>query len=475
MSRQEYKTPKFIRILVEIVEIGIIALKKFALEFGGVFVKFLKAAMGFVFTMVGGIGSIAALVIGIIALSFYLGGDLNFIPVPVQRITGAIGTDLSLLIGAPVLALIPSLFILFVGCFYLFKLRLFNKRLVMGMAFTWIAAAITVLVSAAFTAPNFSHGAKTTTSSLIPFSLEQELLISLNEKDNSYDNLRIYITESTSDEIEIKKVVESRGSSDEDANANASMVDHKISLKGNELKIDDYLSFKDDALFRAQEMTLYIGIPTEIQFKMDRNAFLESRNEYSHQRYYYKGKTDWEHAKDQILNINGKLLECKNCPEVEKDTRHRYKKSASEIEIEGNIKVVFDDDAERLYLSGAGEQLLVQFDDYKIILSLKDTFRTEPLHVELGTESLRKLTLRNGARFDARSLETEGLELSLSINSKAYIEDLDIGRLNAKLDSSSYLELAGRAVNTSIDAALSENANTKELNSRRLKVNGVER
>lgn len=275
-------------------------------------------------------------------------------------------------------------------------------------------------------------------------------VLKLNETGTDYDGTDLTLRGYDGADFRLVQSFEAQGSSRSQAIQNARMVDYTVTFADSVLTFDEDLRFKDNAVFRAQQLDMVLYIPYEFPFTMDEGI---SR--------FISQYVDSEYLEGYTWKMTPKGLECVTCGDASEDTISGLT-DFNKIEISGKFEVrILQGENYSVELNGPeeekslyrverqGETLIIDFErnrnydweDWEVKgLSLDEMEIIITLPALEGIEALGLGTIRiddfSGGELE---IETRG---PINIKGEIHVDDLNI-----KLTGKSEADLSGDARN----------------------------
>lgn len=281
-----------------------------------------------------------------------------------------------------------------------------------------------------------------------------------------YDRVELRLRGYDGELFKLEEHYEAHGTNRQDALANARMVTYNVTQEDSILVFDPNLRFKDDAVFRAQELNLYLYIPYNHPFVMDEemSRFISQYVDYDHQ----DGHT-W------IMTRDG--LQCTDCPE-ESATNFSDDNDLTAfdaIDLRGAFDVsIRKGDTHRVEFAGpdserskydvyrSGQTLVIRYKgkndfDFKI--------RNVPLdevRVNITTPSLESLEAvgLGSVRFEELTTDAIYIDLKGPVHAQG---ELNAGEITLRLNGSAEADLSGTARKLTADIKFASSLNAYNL------------
>jgi len=428
--------------------------------------QLVRVFVGVIITIVG-ISALFSITIAIIALFGVLSGlnyvHLDFIPFDVLSESlptfGIIGTYL--------VTAIPSLLILLVG------ISLLSKKSVISPTFGWALFGIWIIgaVMMAATIPKviFQYKENARISETTMFNTDYEsMYFDVNETGiGDYSGLKLKMKGYDGEEVKLVSEYSAKGPSKREAAKNAKMILYNVVQNDSILTFDSNIEFKDNAVYRDQQLRLTLMIPYELKFKMDEDFDDLLRYGISSYGFYSSD------VKDNLFYFNESGLDCATCLASEKSVDRRrdnyedvFEESSSTY---GNSKSYDFENFNAVSVSGPFSISIAQGDEYRVVLSgqehkmqeikvsendgvLKvgyndrdiDLYKSHrKLKLRIIMPSLTNLNIKGASVGNIAGFEEEKMKIRISAASEITI-DSDINFVNLNLSSASTLNLIGR-------------------------------
>ncbi|MCU0437971.1 MAG: PspC domain-containing protein [Raineya sp.] len=319
--------------------------------------------------------------------------------------------------------------IFLIGLGLIFKKRFVNNSLVWGLSATSFACLVLFFVLIPQTVIHFRKDYSIEKEEVFPIDKNKVLTLTINtiEGHDFYYEDFIDVKGYEGNTIKVIKVWEAAGKNKEEALKHIEMVDYQISKKDSSLFFDNNITFKKDAKYRDQNLSLKVLIPYNQKFTFSkgfqRKTSLYSRVSYDNENV----KRTW------FFTSNG--LECEGCndsPMITTETYEELKKLTvdkfQEIEISGHIEVQFkSSDKFEVYISSDLAKVDAKNGTLSIISHSRDN-----IQVLIHAPSLNKIKLTNYA--------------------EGFLELPPIEQLNVILENHASLDISGKSNSLKVTA-----------------------
>ncbi len=208
-----------------------------------------------------------------------------------------VSTILSMCIAGFVVALIPSVFLIYAGVKIIFKLKSKDKAFVLSGIAVWFVAVLVLGITIGIVALKFTHNDRSIERHKLSADSEGIYIKTGNiseyrdlsrDRALNFEGANIYtdqygeelfiepelhIYKGDKDFIEIEVYRESQGSNKMDAIDNVSSIDYNYRIEGDTLYLDKLFKIGDGAKWRAQEVDIIIYIPEGKCFNSNANTY----------------------------------------------------------------------------------------------------------------------------------------------------------------------------------------------------------
>lgn len=363
-----------------------------------------------------------------------------------------------------VAALVPSLVIFLLG------ISTIAKRIVFGSTMGWTLFGLFFFSAAwlSFSVPQivlaFKEEGEVKTEKV--FALAKGMpVLKLNETGmDDYDDPNITLHGHSGTEIKIVQRIEAQGSNRKIAAENAQMVDYKIAQQDSTFFFDSNITFKPNAVFRAQRLKLDVYIPNGTSFIIE-DELWRLLNNNPRQRHDNQTET-WIFENDN--------LKCKTCPDYDTDTDEGMSDEPSKkpkllltdqydlegftgLELSGimHVKVQQGDSfavdlgsdkrlRERYDVYMDGETLVISYDDKrKFFWNNKFWGDADEIKIKITMPSLTDVNVTGAGKVNISGFDEQEIEMDLTGAVEAEA-DLNAETLNIDITGASFLDIRGR-------------------------------
>lgn len=319
----------------------------------------------------------------------------------------------------------------------------------------------------------------------------------------------LYFEKSNTGNLEIEKILESKGRSRSNALEFAQNIKYDIEQKGDTLVFDENLHIGEDDVFRDQRVKLIVKVPEGVTFKFsDRFA-----RTLLGRRYNLWSKYGLEQSKIQDIVFyidNDGELASSDLTELSEDQREALRNNYGEqLDMEdrdfqqyGQYRKTFDfEDFDRLELSSSFQAIVTQADSFSIEIvadrerdindldidmsgstvsfEFEDNFinRRERVVAYITMPVVKDLDLSGASKIKLLNYESNGdMEVDISGASQAAI-DVEINKLRLDATGASRVQLVGSVnkLDLSISGASSANTEKCVIDEADVEANGASR
>ena len=400
------------------------------------------------------------------SIPLHLGGPFNAESLPLHAFSNAIPTATA--IAAFFGALIPSIMITLLGISAIAKRIVFSSVVGWSLFFGFFISIAVLGATVPKIAYEFKEEGKVKIEKTYPTTGTTVLKIrevGLDEYDQATLSLKGY------DEKEIKLVqnFEAQGRTRKNAMDNTSMVDYNYSVEDSVFTFDSNISFRDDAIFRAQRLHMTMYIPYHQKFILTEDMWrLISQ--------YF----DWETRDGNTWEFTPDGLVCLTCPEKIKeevefnededefDSNENQTsfsdsnfKNFDEVSISGvfdarinrgnhySVELIGPSDEKRKYrVSQEGNTLVIEYDDDSKV-KFKNPITFEKMRMNITMPELKGVDLKGAGKTRLRNFNSEDLQLEVT-GAIEVTGELKARNISLDLSGACELNLSGNA--TTMDA-----------------------
>ncbi|WP_192821606.1 GIN domain-containing protein [Rufibacter sp. LB8] len=283
--------------------------------------------------------------------------------------------------------IIPALLLFLLGIGLLAKRFLLRPAVGWSMLGVWLVAVAALLSGIALTTRHFQESGEYTVEQTFATSA-QTLVLNVRETSHDYGHrLDIKMEGYNGTDVKVVQVFKAKGTNEENAIANAQMISYKMTQQGDSvIRFDDAFTFKNNAIFRDQDLDLKILIPEGKTLKFSAGFADHFASDVTNGEYY---------ADDLSSNTwqmkNGRL-ECLTCSVVDTTTAPKGSNKGVAIMADDELSILNDD--------YQGVSKIYNVRDFTEIeaggayhIRVKQSYRTS-VRVTGNTSDLDKMTVR---------------------------------------------------------------------------------
>lgn len=352
--------------------------------------------------------------------------------------------------------IVPALGILLLG------ISVIARRIVFSAPVGWTLFALFFICVALLSVgiPNIVYSFKETGE----FEVENRYnltgktaVLKLNEVGmDDYDKTWLKLKGHADKDFRLVQVFRAQGSTKAKAIENARMVDYKVVQQDSVITFDSNLIFKQDAIFRAQEVDMTLYIPYNYPFKMDRGVV-----------NFITDYVEWEQREnDNTWQMTEQGLECITCPKpTPEELAKADLKDFDQLELHGifDVRIVSGDnyavdlkgpesEKEKYNISRSGNTLIIDFEGKKNFnwdINL-DKMKGDQVYISITMPEIEKLEASGYGKIQLEEFHVEDMEFEvrgpIEIEGKLYAEDVMVS-----LSGKSELTLSGQCNTMSAD------------------------
>lgn len=235
----------------------------------------------------------------------------------------------------------------------------------------------------------------------------KKLYLRVNEVGmDDYDGINLYIKGTASKDFRIVKTFSSKGPTRQKAIENARMVDYQMAIHDSVIVFDSNITFRDDAVFRAQRAEVTLYVPYNTPFVLNESA--------SRLISHY---IDWDKRDDNTWEMTEKGMRCITCPVREEDKNT----------IAGDNLNDFDE----LDIRGIFDVRITQGDEYRIEMIGSESEKAKYKVVRLGKTLIVDYTGAN-RKFDwnsAKVIDMDEIRINITLPQIRRIEAEGFGNV----------------------------------------------
>jgi len=243
--------------------------------------------------------------------------NINFFDIPNELIANTFSLELVLI--SFLFLIIPALFIMVSGISVMARKWLMNRTVAFSLLAVWFLSLIGAAILIPTTAMNFRNDGEVMET--YEYELQDKVaVLKLNEVGfEDYDVTNLKIRGYEGDKIKLEKRYKAQGSSRIEAEKNAKMTYHNVTLKNDSiLHFDSNIRFLDNAAFRAQSLNMILYVPYGQEFEMDRKMRHILRN-----TIYINGYNVGQIHNNRWTFEENEGLNCLTCPDKKSNAKSK--------------------------------------------------------------------------------------------------------------------------------------------------------
>jgi phage shock protein PspC (stress-responsive transcriptional regulator) len=380
--------------------------------------------------------------------------------------------------------LIPLLFLIVLSVSLLAK-RIFLRPIVGWSLFgVWLVSLFTMIATIALHTTNFRRSGEVITTRTFPVGSYPTLTLDAYNTNLDYDRVYIDVRAHNSDNVEVIQRAEAKGKTEEEAKQNARMITYRVVQQDSTLRFDDKYEFKENAMYRDQELSLTLMLPQNKPLRLTR-SFVYMLPEANFAEHF-----DTDKIVRNTWQAKGNMLECLTCAADTLNTEEPEQINAStdgggirssvllnESDYGNNIQTFDYSNFKQVTISGPyhvqlrqgnnfsvqvrgnagdirkmqfeqqGDELIIQSEDKKI--NLFDD--RDPVLIQIVAPAYSSIDLSGAIKADIGSIKAEDLTMNFAgaINSSASV---NVRNLKVDIAGASMCKFTGRAENFELDA-----------------------
>jgi phage shock protein PspC (stress-responsive transcriptional regulator) len=414
------------------------------------FIDFIRIIAGVFFIFIGLVAVLSlvvaiGVVIGIFSSDLITMGHLNFgqMGIPLETMTNGLP---GFTIAAAFLVMItPFILLLMLGASIIAKRIIFTTN----TGWTIFAVFIISFLVLAINVPTiiFNFGDEGEYTNIQTYELGNKTAV-LKLRDAGLDEYQVTSLrlEGYDEEVlKLEQVFEAQGRSRIDAAENARMVDYDVTLDDSILYFDSNISFKRDAIFRAQRLDMTLYIPYNKKFMMDEDMSQIIRNTIYRNGYRV---SDME---NNTWMFTKKGLECTTC-----SSNRNRDNSQNRDEYDQILKM---EPFDVIDIQGAFTINIEHADSYEVLVNAPSNLRKnidisqdfDKLEISYGSMGMRDAIRysKNKIEITIRTPNVSHIELTGA--STAFIDGFDLNNVTFELTGASSLKADIRADQVTVD------------------------
>lgn len=473
----------FVKILLfpfRLIAIVIEALGKIVGPFAKFLVEAIRIFIGGMFVLSGAVSIISLVItVGIIIgiFSTDLADDTIFhmghMGIPLEAMTN--GIPAWTITAAVVALLVPFFFLILLGSTIIAKRVTFSSNAGWTLFAAFIISVIVLGVNVPLIAFNFSEEGER--REVLNFNItDKTAILKINEAGNEeYRVVSLKIRGHASNDYRLEQIFESQGKSRNAAEENTKMITYNVVQEDSALYFDSNITFKPDAIFRAQRLSMTLYVPYGAKFQMDSDL------RYILENTIYRHGYKVSDIRDNTWTFTKSGLECLTCEksyESEEEEDYEYEaesedngagpvsnlhepgydqemafKEFDRIEIEGAYTVYFENSehyqvlidgpehlTDNLKVHQDGRDLLITIDDFDDKFNFP--FDRDEVKILIKAPYIRQIEITGASSCYMSDYHLKNLKIEL-LGASTMKADIKVDDLDIQLTGASKLELRG--------------------------------
>jgi phage shock protein PspC (stress-responsive transcriptional regulator) len=398
---------------------------------------------------------------------------------------------------------IPSLLLFLLGIGLLAKRFYLRPSVGWSMLGVWLLAVAALITGIILTSRNFQESGEISKEQAFPAATYGTLVFNIRDTSHQYGHrMNLTMEGYNGADLKVIQTYSAQGLNEEEAIKNAQMIHYKMVQQDSVLRFDDAFTFKQDAIFRDQNMSLKILVPEGKKLRFSEGFA----------NHFSDDITDGEYNSDDLSSNTWQMKEgrlvCLTCSVVDSTARTSANRTAAAASMDDDLAILDDDyegiskiynvrDFTEIEAGGAYHirvrqsyrthvrvtgsekeldklQLRVQNGVLKInrdseFLKLWQ-MNTRPVLIEVETPDLSLVDFSGAAKAEIIGFAPESFSLKQSGASEVAI-NISTGRLELDLSGAAKTILKGHSDDLSIEGSGASNIEAAKLVAQRATVN----
>lgn len=396
----------------------------------------------------------------------FLGNDFNFLTPVIHDFPLDLfhrSFPVSLFFSSFFALLVPAIALALLGMGVLAKRMVIIPMVGWSLFAIWIISLVGLAFTLPYTVSSFSDEATYRTEKV--FNLEDKMAVLALKETGMEDYEATSLTLLGYEEEDYKLVQKffSRGSSRQNALSNAKMVTYNVALEDSVFYFDSNIKFKDEAIFRGQELDMILYIPYNKPFRMKEDLKHIIRN-----TIYQSGHTvEQMEGNEWMFTENG--LQCITCPDEIEDesigdsnnsdsatsqgyTTYEEFKDFNSVDIDGLYEIIITRDS-AFSVTVSGDQDLIKNSSIEKNgntlninqegLNINGKFLEPRAKIIITMPTLEAVKLEGITKAFVDGFEGDHIDIDLSGSSRSEFM-LDFKEVRLDMDADSKLVLVGK-------------------------------
>ncbi len=425
-------------------------------------VEILRVAIGIIIVLVGVSLMLAAIITGGVFLGLFSASAFTWpsdqygeLAMPLDVITNSFSGWM--VFAGFIAALIPSILITLLGSSIIAKKYVFSPTVGWAMFVMFFVSVAMLSVTIPRTVYAFKEEGEYKVEETYNLPGKKTIMRIKEVGMDDYDAVSLQLKGYDGKNLKLVKTFSARGATRQKAIENAQMIDYSVEIRDSIITFDSNVQFKEDAIFRDQDLEMVLYIPYHHPFEMDEptSRFISEFVDYN----YMDGNT-WE--------MTDKGLSCLTCPVSEEDKNKiadEGLRDFDELDIRGifDVRIIHgeeysvemigpDSEKNKYKIFKSGSALVIEYEGSKKKFDWDaDVMNLEEIRINITMPSLDKIEAEGYGKVEFESYSMQDMDIDLrgpvKLQGELQVEDLVIN-LTGKAEA----DLSGRATN--LDAEL---------------------
>ncbi|MFY0651966.1 MAG: PspC domain-containing protein [Cyclobacteriaceae bacterium] len=377
-------------------------------------------------------------------------------------------------------AMIPFLVMVLLGISILVKKLVLNAKVGWAIFGIWVLSLIGIAFSVPKVVGDFRSEGEFRESRTFDFANTRAQLNLVEAGMEDYDMVNLKLRGHGDSLYRLDMRYTSRGNSRKAAVENAKMVDYAVKVDGSNLNFDSNMSFKDDAVFRAQELAMILYIPYNQVFTLDGDLdYIFSMYHHGYKSWQMEGN-QWMFTEDDLIcltcegeskrkenkddmgSMNGMIFDMNDFDQIEASGSLNVVISQEEnyhIEVKGKERYT-----DNVYVKKIDNVLTIELDMDKVKNKLRylGSLDEKLVKVYISMPELKSTKGSGASDFDISGFSSNEFYVNLSGASIADI-DLDSDNIEVDLKGASKVNFSGSTKNIEADISGASNLRSFDL------------
>lgn len=404
------------------------------------------------------------------AFSVPWGMESEHLAIPIEAMTRAFPVWIA--VATFVACMVPAIFIILLGSSIIAKRITFSST----AGWTYFVLFFVSIIILSIGIPKMVYMFKEEGSYKVETSYQAPLkraVLQVNEVGmDDYHNISLTLQGYAGKDFKLVQDFHAKGSTRQKAIVNAQMVSYHVKVQDSVFIFDSNITFKEDAVFRAQGLHLTLNIPYNFPFTISEDA---SRFITQH--------LDGDYSEGDTWRVTPKGLECVSCPPQEISPSYE---GTSEIELNGlfdvtirqgqeyAVEVTGEENEKGNYSIERHDKTLVISYDNKKEFTWKDFLNMGSTRIIITMPELERIEAEGAGKIEWDGFHSDTLTIDLTGVVKAKGK-MDANNVTTRITGASQLELQGngQSLEADIEGTSTLRAFKFQVQNARIEVNGI--